>query len=191
MVEEIIYTPEWGEKVKHAVELMVRVANANNATVKMLFNKIEVRVAPGDDVADVVTTYLDKVAIIERKYMSSEEYKSYVEEVSRMRYEQREKLTKLCKNKPDFTNFESVIDWLTELSKLDMISIEHLPILEMFKKHGFLPHVCIGHMFDMEDRETASRWLIGQALESLRQRRNIYSMFKFNVKQWKDKFKDK
>jgi hypothetical protein len=182
VMETIIYTPDKGEHIVSAVKEMALVANANNAIVTMQFNEETVTVWPEDDLNEVIAAYQEKIN------KKSPEQEAYREVILERKYAQRETLLTLCKEKPDFNSLESCINWFVEVGKLDLISISHLPIAELFEKHGYLPNVYINDEFNPEDKEIFGRWLIGQALHCIQKAGTIYPMFSKHAEYWKKKF---
>lgn len=56
-MEDMIYTPDVGERLEHAVDSMLIVANANDCVVKTCWNGIEVVVRPGDNLLAVIKKF--------------------------------------------------------------------------------------------------------------------------------------
>ena len=186
-MEDMIYTPTFGERVSHVIAVMHTVATANNCTIKATFNDYELTVTPSDDPTAILHDYNVEMDKREAQYQKSERYKQRKENFEQRKNVQRRKLELLCANYPDFRNIEATVDWLEKLSECNIIQLRDHGIVETFEANGYFIETnnC---SFNINNKDTSGRWLIKQALECINNIGTVYPMFKEHAKQWKDRF---
>lgn len=90
----------------------------------------------------------------------------------------------------DFTNEVAVLDWLCGIQDATDhvgVIVRRETILATFERHGFKPNVNCGADFRKGSRDNEYRWLVGQALETLRVCA-IHSLIHKFAKEWKEAY---
>jgi hypothetical protein len=187
-MEEMIYTPTFGERVTHVISVMHTVATANNCNVKASFNDYELTVTPSDNPTEILSKYNEEMDKREAEYKSSIRYKQLKEDFEQRKNVQRRRLELLCKHYPNFKDIEAVIEWLEKVSECDLIQLGDSGIIETFEVNGYFAASSIHIEEYVSDKDTSGRWLIKQALDFIIKFGTIYPMFKQHIKEWKDKY---
>lgn len=185
MVGVITYQVNIGQHFISAIREMAEMANRSKAEVKMEFNGKEYSVLPGVDVQEVVDAFEKKLRDEEEEYRKSPECAERERVWAAERLAQTEKFNELWEVKPDFTDLDSVVDWLCKLSIIDSINMSNFGIVEVFEENGYLPNAYTYDKFDIDSREIFARWLIGQALDGINIVGAIHPVFMNHAKQWK------
>jgi len=187
-MEDMIYTPSFGERVTHVIAVMHTAATANNCTIKATFNDYELTVTPSDDPTALLHDYNAEMDKREKEYQKSERYKQRKEDFEQRKNVQRRKLKLLCENYPDFSDIEAVVTWLEKLSECDIIQLKDHGIIETFEVNGYFEEGNNHSDVNVNDKNASGRWLIEQALDYINNAGTIYPVFKEHVKQWRDRF---
>ena len=178
-----------GEHLIKAIEASIRASSYYKEFVYLRFNDVDLVVSSESNVSTIVKEFEDEVEYQRKKYEASTEGIKEKQDHENMLQAQNDKLNQLKENLPDFSNLDSVISWLGELEKsCDCISLSKAGIVEVFEGKGYFAGVNCGEDFKEDDRDNCARWLIGQALECIRDAGAIHPMYHTFAKQWRDKF---
>jgi len=174
-----------------------RVAQAAlESDVVMDFSGVEFVVTKGKyNSSDIVEKWEKIRAELFEKYKNSPEGKAAAEASARDIAEKQKQIDELTNQLDilDFSNTEKVLDWCAAFqSPSDRIDTKRdkEKILNKFAENGYLPNVNLGSEYKPEDKDNSARYLIGQALDGIKQIGAIHQVFHKFYDEWKAKFSE-
>jgi len=189
-----IYKPRGGESISKAAERMVALAKETKGNVRAKFNDIQLTATEDSTAKDIVTDFHTKIQEAVEKYRKSPEGQRVVRESEERRQEAQRKADVLMEQLPnlDFNNQEAVLVWICEFqnpsSRIGVVKDQE-KVLRIFAEHGYQPGVNTGEAFNGEDSDNFARYIIGQALDGLRDDVGaIHHIVHKFTDEWKKKF---
>lgn len=187
------HKPMPGTTIYEAAVEMISIANATGDTVMVDFNEVEITANPGDEPNSIVATYHERCNRRAEAYRNSPKGKRAAAEA-----EERKRSAQKTINEAmvelralDFGSFAAVINWLDKIcdpSDHIGVYVPRYEILSAFSENGFEPNVYCGEDHDGDNEEVVARWLIGQALGTLRDIGAIHPMISKFADDWRKKF---
>jgi hypothetical protein len=182
-----------GERIENAVCELVALANEYEEPVKADFNGVDIIAQPGDDPAELQTKWSADMDRKAEEYRNSPEGQRVAREAEERKQKLQAEANRLMSvlDEVDFSDLGAVIDWLEAMqdpSDHIGINFDRQHVLDTFEKHGYQPSVYTYGEFDENDREVYARWMIGQALDGIRQIGAIHGLIHKFAKSWREKF---
>lgn len=168
------YEPTAGENISTTAERIIALAKETKGSVTAKFEGIELTVTEDSTAEDVVSgfqTRIDEAAA--ETYHKSPEGQRAFRESEEQKQEGQRKADALIGQLPnlDFANQEEVLDWICEFQDpsgyIDDTKRQN-EVLSIFAEHGYQPNVNIGEAFNSEDHDNSAHYIIGQALDGLK-----------------------
>lgn len=191
-MKKIKYTGRPAETIEETAKAMIALAKKHNCSVRSTFNERKLRAEPYYNVSTIIKKReLDQQKLLKR-WVRSDKYKEEESALALEIKQDKERATYLIKQlgKLNFTNKLQLINWLCELQqnskheKLDSKTI--VKILNAFSNGHFYP--CTDKTEHLEDQDDVGRWIITEALETLKTTQMIPQQIQYLAKQWKQKF---
>lgn len=89
----------------------------------------------------------------------------------------------------DFTDLEELMSYFEQMeSSAGLGWFNRRKVVKVFKQHGFRANENLGDKLDEGDRENMARYLIGQALDSIRGAGAIPGAYTMFLEQWRERF---
>lgn len=190
-----VYEPLWGTCIERAINKAIDMVNRSKSkkAIVLLFNSTIIKVSHKKHPKAIAKFYDNERKRQSAEYRNSpegklaareaEEHKQHLQSVA------DEALIKL--DNLDFSDMNAIIGWLKQIwDASDHIDVDVKPqqIVKIFERHGFKPSVNCGDDFNGDDEENFARYLIGQALNNLKQDGFIYPVFDRLANDWREKF---
>lgn len=180
-----------GLHIKKAAETLLAAAKQHGASSGQ-FNDIELTANTDSTVDGILADYDVRQKASAEAYRKSPKGVAAAREADEHRARLQAKHDELMRDLPalDFTNEVAVLDWLCAMQDpSDHIRVKKNPraIISAFKRAGFEPGVNCGEAFRKGDRDNEFRWLVGQALSTLKTCAIHGIIHKFAA-EWKAKF---
>jgi hypothetical protein len=187
MTDRNIIDPLAGTHIRSAAEEMVaRIPSACS------FNGAELVADVGTTVNDIVATYHASIDAMGKACRGSPERIAADEETQALRIESRRLALGLLNRLEaiDWSDLAAVVQWIDALAQpSDALTRPEADIvIAVFDAHGFRPGMFCGAAFNGDDREIYARWLVGQALDGLRQHGSIWFIARRFAAEWRQKF---
>lgn len=167
---------------------------ALESDVVMDFNGVELVVPKGEyNSSDIVEMWKKLRTELSEKYKNSPEGKAAAEASIKDIAEKQRQIDELTNQLDtlDFSNTEKVLDWCAAFqSPSDRIDTKRdkEKILNKFAENGYLPNVNLGSEYKPENKDNSARYLIGQALDGIKQIGAIHQVFHKFYDEWKARF---
>lgn len=177
-----------GTHLREAAKKLVA-ALAEHDEVSGQFNGINMTATKGATVDGILADYETRQEAAAEAYRKSPEGIKAAHEANARATAAKEKYAAQMRKLPtlDFGSEVAVLDWLCDIQDATdhvAVTVDRKTILAAFAAHGLLPGVNCGGDYRKGDRDNEYRWLVGQALETLR-RVAIHSIIHKFAKQWK------
>lgn len=187
------YEPMPGEFIGVSAINMVGRAKLTGKPCKAHFNEIPVEAVSGVDPAYIVATYKAESHRQAIAYNESPEGKKAVRDAKRRKDELQHQADAAMEmlGELDFSSLSAIIGWFKEIrdpSDHVGVNIPSENIVREFERHGYHAGVNCGDEFDSENPDNIARWLIGQALEGLKEYGSIHQVFHKFASEWQKKF---
>jgi hypothetical protein len=186
-----------GTHISEAAALVSSAATSAGGTVMADFNGVALIAEPGDFAADVEAAWQREMDSRAREYRQSPEYAQQQAEAEARRASLQAELDRLMAELPclDFGNSLSLINWLERLAEpSDHVDVTcpWRQIVLLFEEHGYVAGANTGAAYDGDDAENSARYLIGQALASLRGdylgAHGVHPVFHAFAREWRQQF---
>ena len=191
-MKKIKYIGKPAETIEETAKAMIALAKKHNCSVRSTFNERKLRAEPYYNVSTIIKKReLDQQKTLKR-WVKSDEYKKEESELAIEIKQNKERATYLIKQlgKLNVTNKLQLINWLCELQKsseyekLDSKTI--VKVLSTFSNGHYYP--CTDRTEHLEDKDDVGRWIITEALETLKTTQMFPQQIQYLAKQWKQKF---
>ena len=180
-----------GEHIRNAAERLVAAA-AEYGSAKGKFNGIRLVAEQDATVESILADYDTLQEAASNAYRKSPEgIMAALARESRADSAREKYAAQMCKLPTlDFKNEVAVLDWLCDIQDATdhtAVTTDREAILSTFATHGLFPNVNLGASYRKGDRDNEYRWLVGQALETLK-RVAIHSLIHKFAKEWKQQY---
>lgn len=187
-----LYEPLTGN-VNKTVEQIITLAKETKKNVIAKFNGIELMANQESTADDIINDFLKKSDKATEIYDKSPEGQSAARESEESKEKAQMKADALVEqlSSLDFTNQELVLDWVCEFqypSDHGDVVNDQGKILEIFSEHGYYPKVNTDEALNREDSDNFARFIIGQALDGLRNVHAVPQIVHGLTDDWKKKF---
>jgi len=185
-----------GTPIDEAAKELCAVAINSGTSVSGKFNGILLTASPTDDPASVVARYDQESEVRAAEYRASPEGREAEARSERERQTLQFEHDLLLSRLPrlDFTNRVAVLDWLCALQPAsDRIGVivKRDTIVAAFETKGFAAGVNCGSDYRPDDPDNTFRYLVGQALDGLKNGPAIHGILQKFVAEWKEKFAER
>lgn len=179
-----------GMHVSHAAALLAAAVTQGDQA-EMTFNGIRIVAHAGDNAEKILRDYDAEIARRRAAYLASPEYATYAAEraatVARLAAQRDALMSAL--DSLDFTNDVAVLEWLRALQEPSdhvCVVIDRKRILTAFAAHGHQPNAHCGPDYREGDRNSEYRYLVGQALDGIREIGAIHGVYHHFHRKWKE-----
>lgn len=190
-MDTIEFSP--GTHIERAAKELCAAAIQSGRTVAARFNDIELTARPNEGHAEVASRYYRAAEERAAAYRASPEGKEQEVRRERERAHLQSEHDTLVATLPrlDFTNRVAVLDWLCALQPATDrlgVTIEREKIVAKFEAEGFEAGANCGPDYRDDDSDNTFRYLVGQALDGLKNGPAIHGILHKFVAEWKAKF---
>ena len=88
----------------------------------------------------------------------------------------------------DFNNQEKILDWLCAFVVPCNVVEDLQEVIGIFTSHGYEAGVNAGEAYNGEDKDNVARYIVGQALSSMRDEGFVPQVIEGFMTDWKTKF---
>lgn len=167
---------------------------AKKGQARLIFNDIPLEVVSGDTPDKICRAYDDAMLAAHVAYLNSPEKirDDAMRDAEIARLQERHDTLMRDLEALDWSSDVAVLDWLCAMQEpSDHVGVasRHGDILRAFECHGFKSNVNIGKHYDAEDRDNSFRYIVGQALATMKTCA-IHGMVIEFTNRWKAKFID-
>jgi hypothetical protein len=182
-----------GTPIESAAKELCSAAMARGRPVAGRFNGILLTASPADNPQEVVSRYDREADARAAAYRASSEGQAEESRRERERQSLQSEHDRLVSALPrlDFTNRVAVLDWLCALQPASDrigVTVKRDTIIAAFWAKGFVAGVNCGADYREDDPDNAFRYLVGQALDGLKNGPAIHGILHKFVADWKAKF---
>lgn len=181
-----------GEHIDGAVERLVAAAQEPGSAF-MTFNGIRLEATPGSTVASILLDWQTKQMAAAEAYRTSPEGKKAEQERENSRANAQQKHDALMRKLPglNMRNDYAVLDWLCEMQKPSDhvgVIVRSETIVSAFEKAGYVAGANCGKDYRPGNRDNMFRYLVGQALDGLKNGPAIHSIIHKFADEWRREF---
>lgn len=189
-MQHVEFSP--GQSIDNAaIELCAAAAEHGEAVGK--FNDVELHATAGYVPAAVVSFYHEECERIGEAYRNSQEGKAAAAKSGRERASLQATHDKLMARLPslDWSSDVAVLDWLCAMQPCtDRVGVivRRSTIVQAFEKHGFEAGANCGEDYRPGDRANMFRYVVGQALDGLKNGPAIHPILNKFAAEWREQF---
>lgn len=189
-MREIDFGP--GTHIDRAAEMLVAAAIEHGAA-RGSFNEIELAASRNATPSEIVRLYHEECEARTEAYRKSPEGIAAAKRSDDERAALQQKHDALVARLPrlDFGDQVAVLDWLCQMqepSDRNGVLVKRKTIVAAFEKRGFEAGANCGKDYRPGDRENMFRYLVGQALDGLKNGPAIHGILHKFVGEWKAQF---
>lgn len=182
-----------GECITETAATMSEMAKDRGELITARFNGITLKASPGTRPDSIVRGFHRKMDRLAYKHRNSQEGVAEAKEEERYLKARQVSMDELMHRFSwvDLADLGHLIDWLVALCCTGGekgIRYDRQRVITALESAGYVENDCSGDAFNVEDRENFARYLVGQALDGLKNSCGIHPMFMEFAKQWRDKF---
>lgn len=189
---------KWGDDITEFAQRLINTAQASGEKVEGVFNNITLTVLPKSNItADDLVEFFEQEQTREFEEMirKAEEYRNSPEGIQEAQ-EAEKKVNLLIKQLTnlDFTNFESVLNWISDFQEPSKqcdkfnVSFDKQKIISLFQQNGFevgKPNFENLNNVSIEDH---ARFLVGHALDYMNAIGYLDELIHGSIDNWKEGF---
>ena len=179
-----------GENLYAYAQRLIDAANGGKGAVRGEFNNVAFEVTPGSDENAVMQVYEENLKTHLEAWEASPEVKAMKAQLAKERKAKEAKSGELLAGLDtlDFNDLERVLDWIAAFQEVSDVAYDNDKVLHLFQQHGFDPDVNVGADFDEKDPQNYAKYIVGQALQGVRDGGPIHQVAHGFVSKWKRAF---
>lgn len=175
----------FGVDIREVATKMVELAKAERAPVHCEINGINLRADYGTPADAVVQSYRDEIARRSAAWRESSAGKAALAESARREAASVAALRELLAELPEHMGCESrLVAWVGRLALLDRADFDTQTVADQLESVGYVRNDHVGDRIPNPSKSQLARWIIGQAIDALRQNHAIRSVFSMHAEKY-------